>query len=200
VVLPDAFPEGFEKGSHSFVSTAGGRLMRWARAGAFGLVLLSLSARGAEAGEVANPETAGSLAQLFAAKKIVRVPFDALSGHTGPVAMVAISPDGKRAVSAGGWPRGDRTIRLWDLDAQKQIAKLGTLRDLPKQPKLGEMGPREQVGDSQALAWSPDGKQFAAGLSGGDLVVFDSNGGRPFMALRSRPMASRLQPAPATGS
>jgi len=42
-------------------------------------------------------------------------------GHRGPVRGVAISPDGTRALSASGYPYGDRTIRLWDLKTGQQI-------------------------------------------------------------------------------
>ena len=41
-----------------------------------------------------------------------------LVGHEAPVEKVAISPDGRRAVSAGGT---DRTARVWDLDRGTQL-------------------------------------------------------------------------------
>jgi WD40 repeat protein len=37
-----------------------------------------------------------------------------LTGHTGPLHCVAVSPDGKYALSGGG---GDNALRLWDLRA-----------------------------------------------------------------------------------
>lgn len=39
-----------------------------------------------------------------------------LKGHTGDVNSVAITPDGKRAISGSR----DKTIRVWDLDMGKE--------------------------------------------------------------------------------
>ncbi len=64
-----------------------------------------------------------------------------LEGHTGPVQAVAISPDGRRLVSAGY----DNTVRLWDL---------GTWR-----PLASAMPHARLVMD---LAFSPDGSAIAA--------------------------------------
>lgn len=69
------------------------------------------------------------------------------SGHTGRVQAMAITPDGKRAVTAAG----DATIRLWDLSSSSAIWSAG--------------GPRVNL---QSLAITPDEKYI---LSGGDGVV-----------------------------
>src|SRR5262249_36703497 len=45
-------------------------------------------------------------------------------GHTGAVRYLAISPDGKRVLSASGWPQGDNTLRYWDLATGKEIHTL----------------------------------------------------------------------------
>lgn len=43
-------------------------------------------------------------------------------GHTGAVATVAVSADGTRGLSGGGWPGGsDFTIRLWDLQSGQEL-------------------------------------------------------------------------------
>jgi WD40 repeat protein len=43
-----------------------------------------------------------------------------LKGHTGAVLGVAVTPDGKRAVSASL----DKTLRVWDLATGKALASL----------------------------------------------------------------------------
>jgi WD40 repeat protein len=48
-----------------------------------------------------------------------------LVGHTGYVLSVAISPDGRRAISGGA----DGTVRLWDLVAGTELRKLEGHRD-----------------------------------------------------------------------
>ena len=63
-----------------------------------------------------NPDTVilrghGRQVELAVGPRVVR----RFEGHNGPVSAVAIAPDGKRILSASGWPRGDRTIRLWDV-------------------------------------------------------------------------------------
>jgi hypothetical protein len=61
-----------------------------------------------------------------------------LTGHEGPVLAVALSPDGRLALSGGK----DRTARLWDLAAGKEVRQL---------TQLG--------GPVYAVAFTPDGKQ-----------------------------------------
>ncbi|MBC7289669.1 MAG: hypothetical protein H5T86_16855, partial [Armatimonadetes bacterium] len=45
-----------------------------------------------------------------------------LEGHSGPVCAVAITPDGRRAVSGSG----DNTLRIWDLETGECTAVLGS--------------------------------------------------------------------------
>ena len=39
-----------------------------------------------------------------------------LLGHSGPIRGITYSPDGKKAASCSGGPRGDCTIRIWNLE------------------------------------------------------------------------------------
>jgi WD40 repeat protein len=45
---------------------------------------------------------------------------NSLEGHSSSVFSVAFSPDGKTLASASG----DKTIKLWNLQTQKEIATL----------------------------------------------------------------------------
>jgi WD40 repeat protein/beta-lactamase regulating signal transducer with metallopeptidase domain len=75
-----------------------------------------------------------------------------LRGHTGPIMGAVFSPDGKRVLSCSGWPKGDRTLRLWDVQTGKEIRQF--------------TGHGDQL---DCVAFSPDGKTILSG--GGDKVL-----------------------------
>jgi len=68
-----------------------------------------------------------------------------LEGHTGRVFAVAVTPDGRRAVSDSR----DETLRLWDLESGKEIATF-----------TGEA-------DMSQCVFTPDGRTIIAGDSSG---------------------------------
>lgn len=45
-------------------------------------------------------------------------------GHVGPVKHVSFSPDGKFAASASGYPDGDRTAIIWNVETGEQLHQL----------------------------------------------------------------------------
>ena len=47
-----------------------------------------------------------------------------LEGHSARVNTVAVTPDGRRAISASG----DRTLRVWDLETGKTVRTLKAIR------------------------------------------------------------------------
>lgn len=66
-----------------------------------------------------------------------------LKGHVDTVSSLAINPDNKTLVSVSS---GDRTIRVWDLEARELRETIG-----------------EEVGPESSVAFSPDGLFFVTG-------------------------------------
>jgi WD40 repeat protein len=92
----------------------------------------------------------------------------------GPVRTLELSPDGKKAASAGE----DGVIHLWDTATGKS---LGQWKDAP-----------EWI---LSLAFSPDGNQLAAGYHDGKIVLFE--GGKKVRDLPAPPSpAPKVPPDP----
>ena len=80
-----------------------------------------------------------------------------LEGHTGWVNSVAVTPDGKRAISASS----DRTLRVWDLESGQSLAHA--------------QGHKDRV---NSVAVTPDGKRAISASSDRTLRVWDLEKGR----------------------
>jgi len=98
-----------------------------------------------------------------------------LNGHTGPATCVAFSPDGKSAVSGSGWPKGDRMIRLWDVETGQEIRRI----DMTSQPDSPTAhGPQEVPGEVCSLAFAPDGRHALCSGAGGFVTLWDIETGK----------------------
>jgi eukaryotic-like serine/threonine-protein kinase len=88
-------------------------------------------------------------------------------GHSGPVYTVALSPNGKWAITGGA----DKAVRVWDLRSLPGgfHVKVGTQRDHP--------------GKIYSMAYSPDGKLVAAGGLDGTISLRTTAGGKVVRTL-----------------
>jgi len=88
-----------------------------------------------------------------------------LEGHTGRVYSVAVSPDGKWAVSGSG----DKTVKIWDLETGECRATL-----------------EGHTGEVHCVAVTPDGKRILSGASDNTIRVWDAQSGQPTAILTSK--------------
>jgi len=86
-----------------------------------------------------------------------------LKGHSGSVSAVAVTPDGRRAVSAS-W---DQTLKLWDLERGEEIRTL--------------KGHSEWV---NAVAVTPDGRRAVSASRDKTLKVWDMERGEEIRTLK----------------
>ena len=111
----------------------------------------------------------GRMLTLFA-PKLVRV----LEGHEGPVRTAAFSPDGKRIASGSGWPKGDGTIRLWDVENGKEIRRIDVRAFVSDSIESGQ---DRRTGDVGQLVFTPDGHEIIACGIGGFVVMWNVDTG-----------------------
>jgi WD40 repeat protein len=91
-----------------------------------------------------------------------------MHGHTDQVLSVALSPDGRRVLSAGGYT--DRTIRLWDTATGECLRVFG---DEPDDPRGVDSVPSVQ---SKRVRFTPDGRFAVSGGSDAAVRIWDLGG------------------------
>jgi WD40 repeat protein len=116
-----------------------------------------------------------------------------LEGHTGEVLSLAVTPDGKRAISGGA----DRTLRLWDLDAGAEL-QAANLKYEPRCCAVSADGMAAFVGSENGGArWEldkfrqkssfsgnqPDPTDCAAYAPDGETIVSGNLSGRAHVLL-----------------
>lgn len=90
-----------------------------------------------------------------------------LKGHTGPVKSLAISPNGRFAASASGWPKGDGTVRVWNLRSGDML----WVRN-------------QQPGIMMTVSFSSDGQRVVAGRRDGMVFVWETATARELNRFR----------------
>ena len=98
-----------------------------------------------------------------------------LTGHSGEVSAVAVTPDGKQAVSASG----DKTLKVWDLETGRALRTLE--------------GHSEFV---NGVAVTPDGKRAVSASSDQTLKVWDLETGRALRTLEGHSYVSGVAVTP----
>jgi WD40 repeat protein len=81
-------------------------------------------------------------------RKVLRT----LKGHTAQVNCIALTPDGRRAVSGSA----DRTVRLWDLNSGESLKIIG-----------------RHFADVLSIAVTPDGNRVISGADDGSVWIWD---------------------------
>jgi hypothetical protein len=91
-----------------------------------------------------------------------------LEGHSGSVESIAVSPDGRRAVSASS----DKTLKVWDLETGRELRTL-----------------QGHVSHVRGVAISPDGRRAVSASSDKTLKVWDLETGLELRTLQGHSRA-----------
>jgi WD40 repeat protein len=87
-----------------------------------------------------------------------------LQGHTGPVTAVALTPDGRQAIS-GSY---DKTVRVWNLQSGQPLMTI-----------------QAHTHSVSAVALTPDGRQIISGSHDKTVRVWDLQSGKAIRTLQS---------------
>lgn len=109
-------------------------------------------APGAQSNLPDPPEREGGATAPVTVPAVVRT----FEGHRGTVRGLAVHPDGKRLVSVTGWPRGDGTIRIWDIKSGRELHRIF-------------VGPT----NCDCVTLTPSGDAIIAGFSDGTVRLYE---------------------------
>jgi predicted NACHT family NTPase len=131
------------------------------------------------------------------AQRLIRT----FTGHTGGVTSVAISPDGRTALSGSGLIRGSAEVKLWDIASGRRLRNFtghaGPVRSVTISPdgraallssrtlKLWDIASGRELrsftghtGHIRSVAFSPDGRTALSGSFDKTLKLWDIASGR----------------------
>ena len=91
-----------------------------------------------------------------------------LRGHDGNIRCLAVSPDGRYAASGGGWPSGQRVVRLWDLTSGEVLWQHTT------------------GGPFQWLEFTPDNRHLGCAGAGGTVYLLNVEDGSRVRSFKAQ--------------
>jgi WD40 repeat protein/serine/threonine protein kinase/TPR repeat protein len=140
----------------SLTQTAAARMKDGDTSGALGIILDVLPHRG-----VVRPYTDEALG-VFQQARSLDAQMLTMVGHSDAVLFAALSPDGRRAITASR----DKTARIWDASSGRQIELLS------------------HAASVSSAAFSPDGRLVATASRDATARIWDMASGREVMVLR----------------
>jgi WD40 repeat protein len=114
--------------------------------------------------------------ELWDAASLERV--GSLVGHADWTNAIAFSPDGARLASVGSY--GDATVRVWDVERRETLFELRGFGNsgIATTPLL-----ISGTGRSNAICYSPDGRNIAVGTVDSALKLFDARTGQELTTI-----------------
>jgi serine/threonine-protein kinase len=120
-----------------------------------------------------GPAAVSADGKLGPARSDTIVPIWAVAEHAGSVKSLAISRDGRFGLSGSGYPSGDATARLWDLQTGRELRQVGDTF----------------MGQVLGVALSPDGRQALTCGQSPTVRLWDVDTGRGIRRLEGHPGA-----------